>query len=65
MAVSVTKRLCLAELLMVLGGRVGQVVEDYDATKCSALYYDSGFISSSPRPEAVSMTSLVCVWLLN
>ena len=46
---------------MVLGGRVGQVVEDYDATKCSAFYYDSGLISSSPRPEAVSMTSPIAV----
>ena len=39
---------------MVLGGRVGQVVEDYDANKCSALYSDSAFISTSPHPEAVS-----------
>ena len=43
------------ELLMVLGGRVGQVVEDYDATKCRVFYSDSPFISSSPRPEAVSV----------
>ena len=42
------------ELLMVLGGRVGQVVEDYDASRCSALYSDSGFIPTSPRPETVS-----------
>lgn len=42
---------------MVLGGRVGQVVEDYDASKCSAFYNDSGFVSSSPRPEAVSITN--------
>ena len=39
---------------MVLGGRVGQVVEDYDASRCSALYSDSGFIPTSPRPETVS-----------
>jgi hypothetical protein len=39
------------ELLMVLGGRVGQVVEDYDSGQCSTLYSDSA-LSSSPRPEA-------------
>ena len=36
---------------MVLGGRVGQVVEDYDASKCSVLYSDSNLISTSPCPE--------------
>ena len=38
---------------MVLGGRVGQVVEDYDSSVCSTLYSDLSS-SSSPRPEAVS-----------
>lgn len=34
------------ELLIVLGGRVSQVVEDYDASKCSVFYSDSTLISS-------------------
>ena len=42
---------------MVLGGRVGQVVEDYDSGQCSTLYSDSA-LSSSPRPEAVSLKIL-------
>ena len=42
------------ELLTVLGGRVGQLVEDYDASKCRVLYSDSNLIATSPRPEAVS-----------
>ena len=44
---------------MVLGGRVGQVVEDYDSSQCSTLYSDSA-LSSSPRPEAVSF-KILCV----
>ena len=48
---------------MVLGGRVGQVVEDYDSSKCSALYSDSSFSSTSPRPETVSLaiSNISCV----
>lgn len=48
---------------MVLGGRVGQVVEDYDAAKCSAFYSDSGLVSSSPRPEVVSEQCEVTVFV--
>jgi hypothetical protein len=40
------------ELLVVLGGRVGQVVEDYDASKCSVFYSESSFSSTaSPHLE--------------
>lgn len=43
------------ELLIVLGGRVSQVVEDYDASKCSVFYSDSTLISSlATRTETVS-----------
>ena len=39
---------------MVLGGRVGKVVEDYDVSKCRLYYSDSSFVSASPHTETVS-----------
>ena len=38
---------------MVLGGRVRQVVEDYDPEKCRQYYSDSSYVSST-RSDAVS-----------
>ena len=53
---------CSTELLVVLGGRVGQVVEDYDASKCSVFYSDSNLVSAaSPRPEPIVSGRPHCV----
>lgn len=52
---------------MVLGGRIGQVVEDYDGDRCNSLYSDSSSALSSsvsPRPETVSALLLLLLLLL-
>jgi len=41
----------LPELVVLLGGRVGQVLEDYDSVKCQHFYSDSSCVTSVARSD--------------
>jgi len=43
----------LPELVVLLGGRVGQVLEDYDSVKCQHFYSDSSCVTSVARSDTV------------
>ena len=56
----------LPELVVLLGGRVGQVLEDYDGVRCQQFYSDSSCVTTVARSDTVRVTVRerpgTCIW---